>query len=86
MNLPIFSNDNNSNVQNDNMTQVGKHTGINDKYRKDQYTKIKKIQESSSLSPHNIKSVGDSSSMNQNKLHRTNHDPHNCTYDKKIIQ
>ena len=28
------------NVLNDNMTQIGKHTGTNDKNRKDQYTKI----------------------------------------------
>ena len=68
------------------MMQVGKQTGTNDKNRKDQYTKIKKIQKSSSWSPHNNKSVGDPSSMNQNKLHRTNHDPKIAPMTKKIIQ
>ena len=79
------------------MTQIEEHTGNNDKNRKDQYTKIKRIniiQKFSSLSPHSNNSVGTSnnsvgtlSSIKQNKLNRTKHDPHSCTYDNnKIVQ
>ena len=48
------------------MTQIGKHTGTNDKNRTDQYTKIKRIkivQKSSILSPHNNNLVEILSSM-----------------------
>ena len=70
------------------MTQIGKHTGTNDKNRKDQYTKIKRvniIQKSSSLSPLNNNSEGNSSSMKHNKLYKTKHDLHNCTYENNKI-
>ena len=85
------SNDNNSNVQNHNMMQIIQYTGTNGKYRKDQYTKIKRIktiQKSSSLSPHNNNSsVGTPSRMKQNKLHSITYNLHSCTYEKrKIIQ
>ena len=72
------------------MTQIEEHTGNNDKNRKDQYTKIKRIniiQKFSSLSPHSNNSVGTLSSIKQNKLNRTKYDPHSCTYDNnKIVQ
>ena len=67
------SNDNNNNVQNDDMMQIKKHKGINDKNQKYQCTKIKRIemiQKSSILSSYNNNSVGILSSMKQNKLHR----------------
>ena len=79
------SNDNNSNVRNNNMMQIRKYTGTNDKYRKYQYTKIKgikTIQKSSTFSSHNNNSsVVSPFSMKQNKLHSITHNPHSCTYE-----